>query len=57
MTKFTLTIDLDNDAFQPDPAEELAYHLRRITNQIAAGYQSAPIIDTNGNTVGSWSIK
>ncbi len=53
----TITINTDNAAFQPDPAEEVARILeltaRRLTS---AGYiDTMTLRDINGNTVGELS--
>jgi hypothetical protein len=59
--KFVLSLTTDNDAFQPEPALELAVILRKIADQIEAGdrdihcYQT--IFDTNGNDVGRYALK
>lgn len=52
---FTLTIDCGNAAF----ADE--YELPQLIHEVAHKVQSAtagygPVIDSNGNTVGSWEI-
>jgi hypothetical protein len=55
--KLTITIDSDNDAFEPDPGPELARILKDIARKIADTnqYQIAttfPLYDMNGNFVG-----
>ena len=58
MEQFTLTVETTNDAFQPDPAGELAYILRALANLIAEERdqaEAAPIHDSNGNTVGHYA--
>lgn len=63
MAKLTLTINLDNDAFQPDAAPEIArllrgaadYVERRGADVIQCG-RVAGLHDINGNLVGSYTI-
>ena len=57
---FTVKIDTDNAAFDPDPGPELARILRRIADHIERGdtydmFQT--ILDVNGNDVGRFAIK
>jgi hypothetical protein len=62
---FTLKIDCDNDAFQPDACDELAKILRHIADNIdscngnddqnIAYYQT--VFDVNGNDVGRYALK
>lgn len=58
--KFTLEINLDNDAFNDkysDPAMNLAYCLSQVTNKIQSlKNQDGTVKDMNGNTVGHWEI-
>lgn len=57
--KFSLTIDMDNDAFQgldADPAAELARILRTLASRIERAEEvpgTWAIRDYNGNTVGT----
>jgi hypothetical protein len=52
--RFTLNIDTDNAAFE-DPYE-LPAALGRVIQKLEAGADSGKVLDSNGNTVGSWSI-
>lgn len=59
--KFTLTIELDNDAFG-DP-QELARILRKLADSPdlpglgwAAAGDTMRVADINGNTVGGWKV-
>ena len=55
--KFTLEFDCDNAAFEESPEMEIAAILRRAARNVVEGYrQTAPCLDTNGNTVGRWRI-
>jgi hypothetical protein len=58
--KFTLTIDLDNAAFQRrgglDRAE-LVRTLRIVAATIEDGKESGKVWDYNGNTVGSFAVE
>ena len=66
MPKFTVEIDMDNDSFCDDPLAELndilvrviaSYHLNCDKNGGEICTDKDQVIrDTNGNTVGSWSI-
>lgn len=37
-------------------AMEVADTVSRIAQKIGAGYTAGPILDSNGNTVGKWSV-
>ena len=58
--KFTLTIDLGNEASQP---QDIPGMLREVTETIQDMIDedlissSGGILDVNGNTVGSWKFK
>lgn len=56
MAKFKIEIDTSSAAFDPNPGPELALLLREIANRAQLlepkHYFTAPIRDTNGNTVG-----
>ena len=60
MSRFTLEIELENDAFHPHPEPELSRLLRivaerlRLMEDIGEGY---PIHDINGNRVGTARIE
>lgn len=47
---------MDNAAFEYNPAREAADILHRMKYAVDAGKTEGPIVDHNGNTVGSWSI-
>ena len=59
--QFTLTINMDNEAFQNRPLGELAECLNSVVERLClSGNQpvdNGRIRDTNGNTVGNWSIE
>lgn len=61
MPKFTLEIDMDNGAFDDRPAGELAECLNQVVERLCLSggkpVTEGKIKDSNGNTVGSWSIK
>lgn len=62
MARFTLTIDTDNDAFQPSPGPELARILRDAAARVEYGDVREPgdergLRDANGNTVGSMRLE
>lgn len=54
--KFLLEIDLGNDAFDPDPADELGRILTKVTAKIMNGSVTGKIYDVNGNHVGGYVI-
>lgn len=60
--RFTLTLDLDNDAYQPDPRHGILDALKEAAYQVCstrAGRRpdwEGTILDPNGNTVGHWAI-
>lgn len=60
MATFTIKIDTDNDAFQPDPADEIVRLLlaiaARIQGEGLSGYYET-IRDVNGNDVGRFALK
>ena len=57
--QFQLTINMDNDAFDPFPGAEVSDILNRFTQSldfIMTISSKGNLLDTNGNTVGSWSV-
>ena len=61
MTKLRIEADLDNDSFtcpDCDQVDPLAVTrlLRRVSTKIEAGNAMGPLIDDNGNTVGSFTL-
>lgn len=55
--RFTLEVEMDNDAFVVAPGHQLALILDHAKAQILdQGMTEAPLMDINGNTVGRWSI-
>lgn len=56
--KFTLKLDLDNDAFYPDPVPEVARILRQTAESVEDGvtYKSQTLYDVNGNDVGRYLL-
>lgn len=60
MATFTIKIDTDSDAFQPEPERELARILWHISTHLAKAKASGfyeTIFDANGNYVGRWALK
>lgn len=57
--RFTLTLDLDNDAYQPDPREGIMATLNAVWQDLVQDWKATegPILDPNGNTVGHWAIE
>ena len=60
MAKFMLEIDIDNDAFQPDPDIEIARLLHEAGMRVNGGMLGRKsrmgLRDSNGNTVGGYQI-
>ncbi len=67
--KFTLTMNCDNDNFNPHPQVEIASILRIVATRVLnanlalnqaphhwAGYSQA-ILDGSGNNIGYWAVK
>jgi hypothetical protein len=60
MTKFTLTINCDNDAFKSEHGGdasrryEVGTLLRVAAEEVESGYIEGSIVDTNGNKVGAF---
>ena len=55
-----IEFDTDNAAFTEDGwsgAAECARILRKIADQLDAGRIHAPIMDVNGNKIGSWDLE
>ncbi len=65
MESFRVNINTENDAFQPDPRPELAVILRKIADDLTAGFMRGDddyrwyqtIFDGNGNDVGRYALK
>ena len=58
--RFQLYVSTENDAFQPDPREELVRILRHVADRIASGDTFdtfRTIFDVNGNNVGAFALK
>lgn len=54
--KFTLTIDLENAAFDDYP-DELELKIRSVAGYVKQGRISGRVVDTNGNVCGRFDIK
>lgn len=52
MSKFTITIETNNAAFQPEPCYEVARILRDLADKLAEGGEPETVRDYNGGTVG-----
>ena len=58
--KFDCIINMDNDAFAHDPHAELSKIIKKIQkdiNDFVCIERTKIIRDTNGNKIGSWTIK
>jgi hypothetical protein len=54
--KLTLTINLDNAAFEDNPATEIWSVCNQMHDAIRREETEGKLRDTNGNTVGAWRI-
>ena len=54
--KAVITVEMDNAAFEDDPAGELARILRETAHKIEEGYNAGQCRDINGNQVGNFDI-
>lgn len=54
---FELTIQADNAAFDDEPGREIARLLHHAAELVAEGWQSGPLVDINGNTVGRFGVR
>ena len=52
---FKMTIKTENEAFADTSGFELARLLRKAADQIETGAVSGPLMDSNGNKVGSYT--
>lgn len=55
--QFTLTMNTDNDAFAADPTAEIARILRKTAQRIVNGTTEGRVLDVNGNTVGTFTLR
>ena len=53
---FELLINLGNAAFEPEPGPETARLLRLAADRIEDGREGGPLLDCNGNRVGSYGF-
>ena len=54
--KLTLSIKMDNAAFEPDWAAEAAQILRNASEYVNIGIKESPLLDSNGNVVGTFKV-
>jgi hypothetical protein len=59
--RFTLTIEMDNAAFDRSPGTELSRILRELNSKLYREHdirpnESGKVRDVNGNTVGEWAV-
>lgn len=52
-----IEMETGNAAFADSKMWEAARLLRIIASKIEKGYTDGPIIDINGNTVGTWTLE
>jgi len=53
---FKLEFSMDNSIFEDCPKQEVKEILTRIADRVLDGQTFGPIAETNGNTIGRWSI-
>ena len=56
MTVFKVRIEIENDAFVPDPKPGLSNVLGEMAACIASDCVDGTIRDRNGNRIGGWAI-
>lgn len=54
MSRFILSFDTDNAAFEDDPFAEIARVLRATAEKVEDRNDMGTIRDLNGNTIGDW---
>ena len=55
MAQFSMTVNLNNDAFQND--QELARIIAEVSKKVGDGFLDGSLRDINGHTVGSFSVE
>lgn len=57
--RFTLQFEMENEAFENNPAEEAARILRHVAGMLGDDMTETrrKVLDANGNTVGQWEIR
>ena len=56
MAEFTMTVNLDNAAFEDDPSE-LVRIIKKVARMVEDGQEGNFLNDINGNKVGSFLIE
>ncbi len=51
-----IEIATDNDAFVPNPYQELSRLVRGVADKMDNGCDGGNILDVNGNKVGRWDL-
>lgn len=54
---FTVSMKTRNDSMQEQPCMEMARLLQDVAERLEKGQTSGYLIDTNGNTVGTWGFE
>jgi hypothetical protein len=54
--KFKLEFDMDNAAFEDFKNGEVKNILESTKEKVDAGWTMGAVVDSNGNTVGQWSM-
>jgi hypothetical protein len=55
MAQFSMTVNLDNDAFDQND-QELARIIAEVSKKVGNGFLDGSLRDINGHTVGSFSV-
>ena len=57
MAQFTMTVNLDNDAFFQGNDQELARIIAEVSKKVGNGFLDGCLLDINGQAVGSFSVE
>jgi hypothetical protein len=52
-----MNFETGNAAFEDSPELEVEYLLHKVARTVRAGGREGPVIDSNGNTIGSWKLQ
>lgn len=54
---FKLEFETDNASFDfNEGKDEVMFILETISNKVSSGYTSGIVLDSNGNSIGNWSL-
>jgi hypothetical protein len=55
--KFEMSFDMDNAAFEDQPATEAGRIINQTARKLMNGETEGKVRDINGNIIGQWSVK